>query len=148
MDIFKKTALTGLALLVLGGCKETRNEWSGDLYEDAVVVDVVYNPSKHGSGVGPTIDLTGEGGVGVAFTSVSIPEKYAVVFRCQHGKFIVEGTDQEHKFLWEKSTEGDSVKVKYRELYQSVYDDPEGDGNNQLISRTLVDYDFLDASKK
>ncbi len=142
MKTLSKIALTGATLLALAGCKETKTESSDLLYEDAIVSDVVYSPSKHGSGVGPTIDLTGEGGMGIAFTSVSVPEKYAVVFKCQHGKFIVEGETPEYKELWNRFEEGDSVNVSYKEIYKSVYE------NDRLIERTLTAYDFLDAQKK
>ncbi len=142
------TLAIGLGASLLSGCKETRTELSDILHEDAVVSETVYTPSRHGSGsgVGPTFDVT-DGNVGIAFTSINIniPEKYAVVFKCQHGKFIVEGTDIEHKSLWKKLSQGQEVDISYREVFNSVYDDIDGDGKKDLVSRTLVDYDFLDA---
>ncbi len=142
----------GIGASLLTGCKEIKTELSDILHEDATVSDVVYIPSRHGSGsgIGPTFDMTGDGGIGVAVTNVDvhIPEKYAVVFKCQHGKFIVEGTDKPHKSLWEKLSEGQEVDVSYREVYKSVYDDVDGDGEKDLVSRALIKYDFLDAKPK
>ena len=133
---------------LLTGCKETKTELSDILHEDAVVSETVYSPSRHGSDISPTYDLTGDGGVGFAITSVSIPEKYAVVFKCQHGKFIVEGTDKAHRDLWQRLEEGKKVDVSYKEIYKAVYDDVDGDGEKDLLSRDLVDRDFLDAQPK
>lgn len=106
-----------------------------------------YIPSRHGSGsgIGPSIGFDGNVGIAITSVSVNIPEKYAVVYKCKHGKFISEGTDQRHKDLWERFTEGDSVNVSYREVFQSYYEDKDDDDDLDLVSRTLVDYDFLDA---
>ncbi len=138
----------GIGASLFTGCKETKTELSDILHEDAIVSDVVYSPSRHGSDVSPTIDITGDGGIGIAIVDVDIPEKYAIVFKCEHGKFIVEGTDIEHKALWERLEEGQKVDVTYKEIYKSVYDDVDGDGENDLVSKTLIKYDFLDAQPK
>ncbi len=146
-----RNILTGALAVATAGCTEnseynfTKEESSEILNEPAVVSEVVYNPSKHGSGMGPTISLSGK--VGMAFTSVTIPEKYAVVFKCQHGKFIIEGEDQRHKDLWGRFDQGDSVRVSYKEMYQSEYHHFPSKSQKQdsLVKRTLVDFDFIDA---
>jgi hypothetical protein len=53
----------------------------------------------------------------VTYQSIDIPSKYAVIFRCQHGKFIVEGTDDRHKDLWQRMKKGEQVTVSYYEVY-------------------------------
>lgn len=116
---------------VLGGCYKT--EYGQELTERAEVDDTILAPSQHGSASGIAID--GKGRVGPTFSSVDIAEKYAVVFRCQHGKFIIEGTDDRHKDLWQRMKRGEQVIVRYREQYRV-----EKDG-----SKTLTKYDFLDA---
>lgn len=148
--IFPYLILTSLGSILLTGCEQTKTELSDILHEDAIVSDVVYSPSNHGSGVGPTFNIGAEDtpGVGLAVTSVSIPEKYAVVFKCKHGKFIVEGTDNEHKKLWERLEQGQEVDVTYREFYRCTYDDIDKDGKKELINKELIDYDFLDAQPK
>jgi hypothetical protein len=138
--------------LMLGGCDfpETKIEYSDVLHEDARVVDVAYTPSRHGSGAGPTFGMTSEGdpSIGLAVTSVDIPEKYAIVFKCQHGKFIVEGEDDWHKGLWNRLQEGENVDVAYQEMYESTYKDTNKDGKKELLERKLVKYHFLDALPK
>ena len=126
---------------------EERQEFSDILYEPAIVTEVAYSPSRHGSGsgVGPTIDFDGNVGIAITHVSVDVPEKYAVVFKCKHGKFISEGSDQRHKELWERFYERDSVTVSYKEIFKSVYQDKNDDGKKDLVSRTLIAYDFLDA---
>ena len=143
----QRSAIAGLAALAVGGCgPDIKNDSSTILHEKGVVVDVVYSPSKHGSGAGPTIDFNGN--IGIAFTSVTVPERYAVVFKCEHGeKFIVQGKTQEYKDLWQRFVEGDSVDISYKELYRSTYEDTNDDGEKELVKRELIDYDFLDAQK-
>ncbi len=124
---------------LLGGCKREVVEYSEVLTEPATVVDLVYTPSRHGSGVGPSFDLTGDGGIGFAVTDVSIPERYAVIFRCAHGKFIVQNDQNLVRRLWNELTEGQRVTVSYREQYSATYEDKE------LLSRRLTKYHFIDA---
>ena len=139
-------ATIGISLFT--ACKEVKTEISDVLHEDGKVVDLVYSPSNHGTGIGPTVDLTGDGGMGIAVTSVDIPEKYAVVFRCQHGKFIIEGTDEKYKNLWSRLEENQEVDITYRERYKITYDDIDNDGKKEPIEKRLIKYDFLDAQPK
>lgn len=130
--------------LGLAGCQEERIEYSPVLHEEAKVVDAIYIPSKHGSGMSVSMNLD-DGSISPGITSIDIKEKYAVIFKCQHGKFIIEGTDEPYKKLWEKMTAGEKVKISYKEKYYSVYDDTNNDGTNELIEKKLIKYDFLDA---
>lgn len=121
-----KKAATFLLLgstALLGGCGET--EYSAELTEKAEIVEVVYTPAQHGSAIGPTFSTSGN--VGVAITSVDIPEVYAVVFQCEHGKFIIKRKD-----VWERAKTGAKVTVRYREEYWVTEKE-----------RRLVKYDFL-----
>lgn len=151
MSLRKKllpTLVLGLGTSLLIGCEETKIEYSKILHEEAVVSDVVYTPSRHGSGsgIGPTMGFDGNIGIAITHVDVNIPEKYAVIFKCQHGKFIIQGTSQRYKNLWEKLERDQNVIVEYREVYKSVYDDIDGDGVKDLIKRELIKYDFLDAN--
>ena len=134
-----RAASLALVALVATGCERTKTEYSEVLTEPATVIDLVYTPSRHGSGVGPTFGITGEGdiSVGIAITSVNIPERYAVVFRCKHGKFIIQSAKA--KELWQRLKLNQEVTVSYKEVYRTVYDD------KKVVSRVLVKYDFLDA---
>lgn len=126
-----------LCILFLG-CEE--EEISPILTEPATVLEVIYSPAQHGSGVGPTLDITGSGGIGIAITSVSVKEKFAIVFQCPHGKFIIEG-GKKHKAkeLWGRLKNGQEVTVSYQEIYRTTYE------NGEPIKRVLVKYQFIDA---
>lgn len=152
-NFFKGSGLSytlALGLSLFSGCRETKIEYSPVLYEDATVVDVVYVPSRHGSGAGPTfaMDFDGNPSMGIAVTSVEIDENYAVVFKCQHGKFISEGSDERHKDLWKRMAEEMEVDVTYKEIYRVVYDDIDKDGKKEVIEKVLTGRDFLDAQPK
>jgi len=69
--------------------------------------------------------------------TVTVQDQFAVVFQCQHGKFLIESLGKQstaHK-LWEKLKEGDAVSIRYREIYRVF---PDGE-------RRLLKYDFIDA---
>lgn len=134
-----------LSLLVLSSvaslvsCRIIREEktYSGTLTEPAKVVDVIYTPERHGSGSGMGLDMD----LNPTFhtTTVTIPRKYAIVFQCQHGKFIIENDQEKSKELWGRLKEGQDVTVYFREVYTERF---QGDS---LLSRMLIDLDFLDA---
>ena len=111
-------------IVLLAGCY--RVEYSDELTEQAEITEVVYTPSLHGSGVG--MGMTAGGSLVVTNNSVSIPEVHAVVFECQHGKFIIKRKD-----MWEKAKIGMKVLIHYKEVFH-VTDK----------SRELVKYNFLD----
>jgi hypothetical protein len=132
-----KKSLIVLALVLLAGCYRT--ERTGIMHEDASVEDTIFQPSQHGSGT--AYDLTGKGGLSV--TSVDIPEKYALIFKCQHGKFVIQGTGERYKALWKRLSKGQKVDVSYQEVYR-VYKSDDG----KQPGRVLEKYDFLDATVK
>lgn len=71
-------------------------------------------------------------------TTVTVEDQFAVVFECQHGKFLIESLGKEsvaHK-LWMKLKQGDPVTIRYKEVYRVV------PANN---TRELVKYEFVDA---
>lgn len=157
--------IVGLALLV-AGCRYTKKEYSSVLTEDAEVVDLVYTPSRHGSGsgAGPSINMSGDVGISFVSVSVDIPEVYAIIFKCDHGKFIVQSNKHEEsqkikslrenlkdghhkesqkiKSLWENLKDGQKVSITYREVYKNTYD------GDKLLESHLVKYNFIDAKPK
>lgn len=149
------TVLVCGVVLFSSGCQEIKQEYSETLHEDAVIVEAVYTPSRHDSQVGLTAIKTGPMGVdyggnfgirvggGLQISSVTVPEKFAVVFKCQHGQFIITRKEIYEKF---KDYKGKMVDVAYREVYRTTYDTK--DGKKQVVERALVDYDFLDATLK
>ena len=117
-----------LLLCVIVSCDLPKTEYSKELSEPAIVCETVYTPATHGDAFGPTISLSGK--IGFASVDVDTEETFAVVFKCQHGKFIVKRRD-----IWKKVKDGDKVIVKYKEVYNIV------EGKTPV----LVDYDFIDA---
>lgn len=123
---------------------------SETMSEQASVIAPIYTPSKHESNL--TYNLTGGGmggvgigidgnigigiGSGLMITSSTIPEKYAIVFQCKHGEFIVEGREIYQQL---SLMTGKEVTVYYKEIYREEYDRYA----DTLISRTLEKYDFL-----
>lgn len=128
------------------GCdpKEYRTETSALLHEDALVTKRVHTPAKHDVSIVPSIDF--EGNVGISIDVDDIPEKYAVIFKCPHGEFIIQGSGNRYQSLYDRLNENDEVDVMYREVYKAVYDRSKAE--KELIERRLVKYDFIDAEKK
>ena len=146
-NILGRSYILGIGLVIgtFSGCEQkriTRREISDILHEDAMVTETIYMPRRHGSATGVDFNLN------VTFSDVDIPEKYALVFKCQHGKFVIEGKGDRYKQLWSRFTQGDLADVEYKESYISVYEDKDGDGKKDLVERRLVDYDFIDAQPK
>ena len=151
---FTVAIVCGLAILLVG-CQEIKREFSETMHEDAIISEVVYTPSRHSIELGFTafkagsvgVDFSGDLGFrlgeSLQVSSVKVPEKFAVVFKCQHGQFIISGKEVYDKLREHKSK---MVEVAYREVYRTTYDTK--GGKKQVIARELVDYDFLDATLK
>jgi len=138
-------------------CTDVRQEFSGTLHEDAVIADAIYTPSHHDTELGLTAIKTGPAGLdfggnfglriggGLQISSVTVPEKFAVVFKCAHGEFVISRKEIYEKF---KNHKGAAVDVSYREEYRSTYEQVEKNLDKQVVERVLVDYDFIDATLK
>ena len=158
MRNFAAVFVCGIVLLVVllsVGCQEIKQEFSNTLHEEAVVVDAVYTPPTHDSQIGLTavkvgpagMDFSGDFGIrvggGLQISDVTVPEKFAVVFKCQHGQFIITRKQVYEKF---KDQKDKVVDVAYREVYRTTYETK--DGKKRVVERVLVDYNFLDATLK
>jgi hypothetical protein len=121
-----------IGFLVLTSC--TKKEYSAELHEDAIVVDTVYTPATHGFGVG--VGVAPNGDTVVTPVSVDTSPVYAVVFQCQHGKFIIESSKEAYR-LFQTLKRDQHVDVTYREIY-AIKDD----------GRHLIGYDFIAATPK
>ena len=73
-------------------------------------------------------------------STVTIQDQFAVVFECQHGKFIIESLGKESTagLLWKKLKQGDSVDIRYKEVYYVVPAEE---------SRKLRRFEFIDADR-
>lgn len=123
----KKISLL-LPLLLLVGCYKI--ELGGELTEPAEVDDTIYMPANHGSGTG----FDGKGRL--TFTDVDIPAKYAVVFKCQHGKFSIE--DSRGQELYKQLSRGDQVIIHYQEKFKV---------DTKAGTRELIGLHFVSAEK-
>lgn len=146
-----------VCMMPFAGCKKIVKEESGILHEDAIVLARIYTPSKHETNLEMTmmksgmlgIGYSGEMGIrvgnGMQITESIVPEIYGILFQCQHGTFTSQGSDIRHKNLYDRLKEGQKVDITYKEIYKDTYDDTNDDGKKELISRVLVDMDFIDA---
>lgn len=135
----KKLLALGLVALSLTGCNCIRTEYSHTMYERGIVKEMCYVPAGHGSGSGTGISMNGD--LSITYTTVYIPARYAVVFGCEHGSFVVTNNDAIR--LYQTLSEGDSVDIAYRILYNNTYNK-----HKELISSQQVDLDFIDASPR
>ena len=87
------------------------------LTEAGTVYDTCYIPKGHGSdvAVGNTF-ADGKVGISVTPIDVTIPARHAVVFQCQHGKFVVDG--QRGAELYSCLDRGDKVMITYCEVFE------------------------------
>ena len=100
-----------IACFLAMGCE--RMEYGPELIESAVIYDTCFVPSGHGSDMAVGYNA-GKGG-GLTFTpiDIDIPARYAIVFKCQHGKFVIEGDRAQE--MYARLSKGDNVVVRYCE---------------------------------
>lgn len=161
----KKLFLISIVSLFLFSCNDTKLEKSETLHEKAVIVNVLYSPSQHNTeitrtayhdpmgqdfgGISYGVDYNGNSGIKVGknmqITSTTIPEKYGVVFQCEHGTFSIDGSNPKYKILYDKLNRnvGDTVDVLYQEEYLLTFE-TKNDVRTQ-VSRVLNRLDFIDA---
>jgi len=148
MKLLQLGFLVTLAIFAFSSCSDVRKEYSPILAEQATVMNAVYTPRKHDTNVGVTIwsddsgilgiDHSGNFGInlgGVTVSESTVREKFAIVFKCQHGQFVITRKSTYEKL---KDKVGDTVTVLYREVYRTTYKD------KKAVKRVLVDYDFLE----
>lgn len=100
------------------------------LTENAVVADSIYSPATHTSGVG--FNTKGN----LRIDSYDTDPIWVVVFECEHGKFVKEGSHDDDKRLWERMKKGSKVTIRYAEKIRE-------DSNGR---RHLVGYHFIEAT--
>ncbi len=131
--------LTLILVTGLTGCKNVKIEYSAQMEEKGVVNDVIFTPSSHTTTLTPGMDFDGNSTLHI--TSSSVPEKFSVIFFCEHKvKFVIQGSDEFHRELWKKLRRDQAVTIVYREVYRVTYE------HGEMLTRELVDYDFLDAN--
>lgn len=134
-------ALFAIALAAaLCGCDDMpKTEYGPTLTEEGEIYDTAYVPAGHGSDTAVGFNTGKGGGVTITPVSIDIPERYAVVFKCQHGKFVIAG--EKAKGLYQRFERGDKCTIEYREVIRVEMKD------GREASRRVYDLDFLDAKK-
>ena len=125
--------VVALAAVFLTGCDLPVTEYSKMLTESGEVYDVAYVPRGHGSDTAIGFNTGKGGGMTVTPVSVTIPERYAVVFKCEHGKFVITG--DKAKALYYRLERGQRVSIYYRIIYKVT----------KKGGRVQTDLDFIDA---
>lgn len=120
-----------ITCIVVCGC--TKRHYGPELTEPAEVFETAFVPRGHGTGAG--IGISTSGNVSVVSSNIDIPERYAVVFKCQHGKFVIDG--QRGEDLYKRFQRGDKVLVRYCEVIETH------DGEARA-----VDLHFLGATRR
>ena len=121
-----------IAALFTFGCHRTVH--SPERTETGSVYDTAFVPKGHGSGTAVGYNTGKNSGVTISPVSVDIPERFAVVFKCEHGKFVIDG--EKGRKLYQKLEKGDRVEIRYREVIRVT-----------STETNIVDLDFLDANK-
>jgi hypothetical protein len=154
----KKIMILATAIL-FASCKNTKTEVSQQLNEKAVIVVLIHSPSEHRLEVTQTAynngymatDYSGNTGMKISdthqLTSTTIPERFGVVFQCQHGTFTIEGDELKHNVLYQKlfKNVGDTVNIIYKEVYEVTYEKDKKTGKEIEVNRVLYKLDFVDA---
>lgn len=125
-----------LALVCCFGCDPGyRYENSDILNESGEVADTAYVPAGHGTSTGWNFGKHG----GLVISDVDISARYAIVFKCQHGKFVIEGNHAQQ--LYSKLCKGDKVNISYQTIFKIYYDKDQKEAGREAIK-----LDFLDAN--
>lgn len=103
--------LAVLVLVVICGCDFTQYVNGPALTEVGEVYDSCYVPSGHGSDTVVGYNTGKNGGITITPVTINIPARYAIVFKCQHGKFVIDG--ERGEVLYNKLSKGDTVNIIY-----------------------------------
>lgn len=93
--------VAAFSILALAACEETPSK--PPQTELATVVDLVYAPAAHGTGMSTSGHLT----------FVNTAAAYGVVFECTHGRFAVTGSNTDDKKRWSTLKKGQRVRITY-----------------------------------
>lgn len=126
--------------IVMFGCSMMDWEIRKEPKQEAAVVVDTYHTNEHSdTDLSPTISMS-DGSIGLAVNTVTIPEQWGVAFRCQHGKFVSQGSDIRHKNLWQRLDRGMNVIILYEEVYRVYTEGP------KIGKKEFVKLDFLNAT--
>jgi hypothetical protein len=116
-------------MFILSGCDKYEN--GPELTEPAEIYDTCFVPAGHGETSGG-VGINTKGHWAYNFPQgVEIPAAYAVVFKCQHGKFVIDG--ERGEAIYKSFSKGDLVTVIYQEKLL-VHDD----GKKEVLGLHLL----------
>jgi len=113
-NIRTAAALAVACSVLLCGCVERQN--GPELTESGEVYDTCFVPKGHGSDTAIGYNMGEGGGMTITPIDVNIPARYAIVFKCQHGKFVIDGERGES--LYKQLSKGDKVNIRYCEVLE------------------------------
>lgn len=96
------------------GCID--RQYGSELTEPGEVYDTCFVPKGHGSDVAIGFNSGKDGGITVTPVDIDIPARYAIVFKCQHGKFVIDG--ERGETLYKALSKGDQVTIRYCEVFE------------------------------
>lgn len=120
-----------LIFLTFVGCKKYVS--TGTFTECGKVVQTHYEPEH--SHTSSSTNSEGETEV----HTETIDAKWTVVFSCEHGQFVSEGTDLRHKRLWQRMKPGLQVEITSSSIHEQLDDGGVG---------KFHDFNFIDAKPK
>ncbi len=115
---------------ICSACSKTT--YGPTLEEAGEIYDTCFVPKGHGSDVAIGYNAGKGGGLTVTPVDITIPARYAVVFKCQHGKFVIDG--ERGMDVYKKFDKGDKVTIRYCEVFEVTKD-----------STNAVDLHFIEA---
>lgn len=122
-----------LALIALAGCHDYQKFHGPELKEQGEVYETCFVPKGHGSDV--AVGFSTSGNTTWTPIDIKIPARYAIVFKCQHGKFIIDGDRAEQ--LYKKLSKGDTVTIRYSEVFEVL------DGVTNAVDLHFIDADVI-----
>ena len=149
--------LLTLMILFVGCNSKWERITSDTLHEDAIVLEKIFTPSRHETKMSPALIDGGMIGIGIhgggfncngiVITNSTVPEIFGILFKCKHGTFTSQGSDERHKQLYMKLEKGDKVDVTYKEMFNIYLERRDRNSKWSVKTTELAGFDFLDANK-
>ena len=129
-------------ILSIAGCDLPETEYidGPKLTESAQVYDMGYAPKSHG--IESTTDVSfnlNDGSISTVPTvrQTDIPESFWVIFKCQHGKFVISG--EKGEALYKKLDRGIEVSVSYVRKMKISRESSKTDWTTNFIGFGFID---------
>ena len=111
-------------------CKEIVVE---QIQECGMVERTTFSPGYH------SVHLTDDSDGKLKIVHSDVPPVYGVLFKCQHGTFVVTGSSYKYKVMYHTLSYGDPVLIRSNAVFQVDYSDPD--------VKNFQRYEFITAEK-